>query len=499
MSKRTIGKPSIKTIRRLKFYMIIGYVLILIAAIMSVSFLYMKKTDEVIINKVTEMSSSLSTQMKLNLEGYLSRIETIGALAFGDETTYSYDATDPSNDEYEAISTEKRITDKLSSLCIMDNLVDYGIIYSNNRSVGKISNSTTTLFGENMFKELSSMITRHRTNDGWAAGCKGDYRRIYYVKRVHSNAILIISFYVKELESVFDSSEINGNMTVRLVDDQNNIIYSFDRDEIGTEIATAITERTKDKNSAVMMDDKYLISIEKNGKWHIVTTIDTASLLHEKNNMHIYIYLTAAIAALLSALIAVRFSFRITAPVTDVVMHLDTKASIDQLTGVFNKLTFEDAVNQHFENRKDSEKYAFILLDLDNFKGVNDNLGHAYGDRVLAKTGSILRFVFSDDTDISGRLGGDEFGALMRLDDESSFDVLNQKCADLCDAFSTHYTGDDGKYKISASIGAAIFPDHGNNFADIYSSADKALYYSKGKGKDTYTIYDGGHNKEDKQ
>jgi len=290
MSKRTIGKPSIKTIRRLKFYMIIGYVLILIAAIMSVSFLYMKKTDEVIINKVTEMSSSLSTQMKLNLEGYLSRIETIGALAFGDETTYSYDATDPSNDEYEAISTEKRITDKLSSLCIMDNLVDYGIIYSNNRSVGKISNSTTTLFGENMFKELSSMITRHRTNDGWAAGCKGDYRRIYYVKRVRSNAILIISFYVKELESVFDSSEINGKMTVRLVDDQNNIIYSFERDEIGTEIDTAITERTKDKNSAVMMDDKYLISIEKNGKWHIVTTIDTDSLLHEKT-ICIFIYI----------------------------------------------------------------------------------------------------------------------------------------------------------------------------------------------------------------
>lgn len=494
---RYIGKPSIKKIRRLKRYMIIGYILILITAIAAVALLYMKKTDEVLIKKVTGMSSSLSTQMKLNLESYLSRIETIGALAFGDEDTYTYDATDPENDEYEAINKEKKITEKLSSLCIMDNLVDYGIIYSNNRSVGKISNSTTELFGEDIFKELSSMITRHRTNDGWAAGCKGNYRRIYYVKRVHSHAIMLISFYVKELETVFDSSELTENMTVRLVDDENNIIYSFERDEIGTVLNSDISRRIKGRNSAVMIDDHYLISVEKNGKWHIITTVDKGTLLYEKNDIHIYIYIVAALAVLMAALVAIEFSMLITAPVEDVVKHLDAKASIDQLTGVFNKLTFEDTVSQLFEGRTGSEKYAFILLDLDNFKGVNDTLGHAYGDRVLAKTGSILRCTFPGENDFSGRLGGDEFGALMKLEDESSFEVLKARCEELCDAFSHHYTGDDGKYKISASIGAAIFPDHGNNFADLYSSADKALYYSKGKGKDTYTIYDGGHHKED--
>ena len=66
---------------------------------------------------------------------------------------------------------------------------------------------------------------------------------------------------------------------------------------------------------------------------------------------------------------------------------------------------------------------------------------------------------------------------------------VSSKCEALCEGFRNHYTGDDGKYKISASIGVALFPGHGKTFKELYKNADQALYASKHRGKDTYTIF----------
>ena len=128
---------------------------------------------------------------------------------------------------------------------------------------------------------------------------------------------------------------------------------------------------------------------------------------------------------------------------------------------------------------------------MDNFKGVNDNLGHAYGDKVLADIGNILRLTFNS-TDCLGRIGGDEFSILLNIPANKQYDymsLINEKCRSLCGAFHDNYTGRNGDYKISASIGAAVFPDDGRTFAELYKCADTALYSSKHKGKDTFTMY----------
>lgn len=159
MSKKDKGGKSLRNIRTIQSAMIAGYALIVIIAITVVTQFAVRKTDEVLKNKVISLTSSLGVQMKLNMQSYLSRMETIATLAFGEEEAYTYDAADENNDEYEAINKEKVITDKLFSLCIMENFVDYGIVYSNNRTVGKISNATLTHFGDRIFDDLSSMIS----------------------------------------------------------------------------------------------------------------------------------------------------------------------------------------------------------------------------------------------------------------------------------------------------------------------------------------------------
>ena len=141
--RKNAARPSDnKYFRRLQISMIAGYAVIVAAAVVFVAVFAIRRTDEALKNKVIVMASSLSRQMDMNLESHLSRMETIGTLIFGIDESYTYDATDPDNDEFEAVNTEKIISDKLYSLCIMENFVDYGIVYRNNRTVGKAANDT---------------------------------------------------------------------------------------------------------------------------------------------------------------------------------------------------------------------------------------------------------------------------------------------------------------------------------------------------------------------
>ena len=484
-------RKSLKNIKLIQISMIIGYALIVFSAVSIVTELAVRKTDTVLKNKVISLSSSLNVQMKLNMDSYLSRMETIATLAFGEEEDYTYDATDPANDEYEAINTEKRITEKLYSLCIMENFVDYGIVYRNNRTVGKISNATSSLFGDRIFEELSSMISRPRTNDGWATGYGDDFKRIYYVKQVHENAVLVISFYTAELDDVFDNPETLGDMEIRLVNQDYNILYSKSGGEVGEPLPENIKDRIKGRNSGSVMDNDYLVSVNSCGDWYVVCSIPTRIILNEKNEMRSYIYMTAVTAVIVAVLVGWYLSYLLTKPVKRTVSALDDKARIDMLTGILNKLTFEEYSRNCLDQSLKIERRALIILDIDDFKGVNDTLGHAAGDKVLQHTGEILRETFNDD-DYLGRVGGDEFCVLVntRFDTEEKFkQYVIEKCSDLCESFRSNYIGEDKSYKVSASIGISMFPTDGTDFEALYAASDKAMYHAKKQGKDAFCCY----------
>ena len=484
-------QASLKKIDKLKYSLIFGYAAIVIVAVITVAFLAFRTTDHALKNKVSSLVSSLNVQMKLNLESYLDRLETIATLAFATEETYQYDATDPDNDEYEAVVMEKTISDKLFGLCIMENFVDYGIVYRNNHVVGKMSNGTVNQFGDTIFTDMESIITRQRTNDGWAAGFDDNFKRIYYVKRIHENALLVISFYADELAKVFDNPETMSDMTIRLLNENYAILYSSENGEVGQPLPEDIASRICDKSDATVMDDAYLVTVNSCGEsWYVVCSVPTGIVLQEIYEVRLLIILAAFVAALLAVIIGMIFAVKLTKPVESFVSSLDIKAHNDQLTGILNKLSFEELTQNRLATEIHTVPHALIVLDVDNFKGVNDTLGHAYGDQVLASIGSTLRAVFSTE-DYVGRIGGDEFCVLVNTEPPENMpyvDFIRTKCEAVCEAFHHHYTGDDGKYKISGSMGCAFFAKDGDNFPTLYAAADKALYASKHRGKDTYTI-----------
>ncbi len=491
MNKKNVNTNArIKWLKHMTLFSVV-VIIFMLSAIISV--LTIKRTDSALKTKVTSMTSALNVQMQMNLDSYLQRIETIGTLVFAEEEVYKYSAVDSDNDEYEAIKTEQLIADKLYDLCIMENFVDFSIVYSNNHSVGKMSNGTVKLFGDSLYSDLEVMINRHKTADGWSTGYKENYKRIYYVKRVNNDAILVISFYTNELDDVFEHPGGIDDIAVQLVEANGIVIYSSDDGQEGQVLDPEITERINGHTAVTMMDDEYLITLNECGdNWSVVCSAPTQKILKEKNDVTFFVIIVTIIAAAAASILSVVLISKIINPVNEIVDSLSDEAHNDLLTGIFNKKTFEKKVEEALKQDHDSKKKAVILLDLDNFKGVNDTLGHAYGDKVLAGVGDILKRVFHAD-DYLGRLGGDEFCVYLNISDFCQGNYrkhIKEKCAELCQAFANNYTGENGNYKISASIGVAIFPDHGNSFGDLYKCADKALYVSKHKGKDTYTIYD---------
>ncbi len=472
--------------------MSLGYAAIIVLIIIFISAVTMNKTDSVLKSKVSSMTSALNTQMKMNINSYLSRMEKTGTLVFATKEVYMYNAADENNDSYEALNTEDIISERLDSLCIMDNFVDFGIVYSNGHTVGKISNGTMDLFGDKLYRDLSAIINREKTNDGWSAGYKDNFKKIYYVKRIHEDALLVISVYATELESVFEHPGGIKDITVRLVDNNDMIIYSSNDDETGKATPDEITSRLDGRSSATLLDDEYLITASRCGDdWKVLCSVPTSIILAEKNEVQVYIAIIALVTAILAVIISIIVAMKISDPVDDMVNVLSTKAHHDMLTGLLNKKSFEELVESALSTADSSKRFVMILMDIDNFKGVNDTLGHATGDKVLEKVGKIMHMVFRSN-DLLGRLGGDEFCAFLEIPETvkgDCVDFVSYKCQQLAQMFHSNYADKDEKYKVSASIGVALSPVHAKTFQELYKCADKALYDSKKKGKDTYTIY----------
>lgn len=165
---------------------------------------------------------------------------------------------------------------------------------------------------------------------------------------------------------------------------------------------------------------------------------------------------------------------------------LEEKADTDQLTGLCNKIATERRIREYMAENPDSLAMMF-LLDIDNFKKINDTMGHAFGDEVLRTLGKHIGANFRV-TDIIGRTGGDEFTIFLKfLKDDSNILSEAQKLAEF---FHDFEAGEYVKYSATASIGAAIFPADGKDFETLYKAADQALYKAKERGKNQLAFYD---------
>ncbi len=166
-------------------------------------------------------------------------------------------------------------------------------------------------------------------------------------------------------------------------------------------------------------------------------------------------------------------------------IKVNEKSKYDFLTGLYNRETFEKEYINFTNNELNTEKIsAVFILDLDNFKKINDTFGHGTGDMVLQATSVILKNNLRS-FDIIGRLGGDEFIVLIK--NVNSLEEIYKIAKRLNSSLTKTYTQNNQSIDISASIGIAEIKE-GKSLKEICEKADKALYKVKNEGKNSYFI-----------
>lgn len=164
---------------------------------------------------------------------------------------------------------------------------------------------------------------------------------------------------------------------------------------------------------------------------------------------------------------------------------IEVKADTDLLTELNNKLATERKIKEYMEENPDGQGMMF-LLDIDNFKKINDTMGHAFGDEVLRTLGLTIKAEFRA-SDIIGRTGGDEFMIFLKdIKDES---LRKREAARVEKFFQQFHAGEYVKYAATASIGVAVYPKDAQDFEGLYKAADNALYTAKRRGKNQLAFY----------
>lgn len=176
----------------------------------------------------------------------------------------------------------------------------------------------------------------------------------------------------------------------------------------------------------------------------------------------------------------------------DQIKGLKKAAVTDPMTGLLNKASSHDEIGAMCRHTPG----AFMMIDLDSFKLVNDIYGHDMGDKILIRFAEIIQSVVRS-SDLTGRMGGDEFIAYCQnINDEA---VIARKAEYINEQImisAKEYMGDDMTIPLGASIGCVFAPDEGTDFDTLYKKADKVLYIVKQNGKHGYSIYQDSHHEE---
>ncbi|MDO9265766.1 MAG: EAL domain-containing protein, partial [Sulfurimonas sp.] len=166
---------------------------------------------------------------------------------------------------------------------------------------------------------------------------------------------------------------------------------------------------------------------------------------------------------------------------------LDYQAHYDLLTGLSNRILFNDRLEQAVEKgKRQKSKFALFFIDLDRFKQINDSLGHSIGDKVLQIIAKRLQLVMRKEDSIS-RLGGDEFTVLVQdLKEVTDASLLAQK---IISSLSEPINIENHTLYVTTSIGISIFPNDGISANNLLKYADAAMYKAKEEGKNNFQYY----------
>lgn len=233
-----------------------------------------------------------------------------------------------------------------------------------------------------------------------------------------------------------------------------------------------ITATDLGSDDYIWLDSIHCMTIQHNSdlNWNIIVVKNISGILADYNEIILY-------AIILLVLVLVVFISASTILLTKMNRMSIEQENTDDLTGLFNNRIFREKYTESL--RKHRGKISLFMVDVDDFKQFNDQMGHLYGNGVLKLVASLLEQA-ADNCGIVGRWGGDEFIGIMFMDAQRAADILSQIQSDL----------DKADTKMSVRIsGGVTNVHHGETIEAAIKRADEGLYASKNAGKGTVTVH----------
>lgn len=427
-----------------------------------------------------------NNQMEMNINAYLTNVEKAASLLFGDEEYYTYNPDDTSLDPFEKQEIAASMADRINDFGILDNYTDFSVVYSNGDSIGWISKTTRAMYADTVMHDDFTRILGD-TDQQWVFGLNGNTDHLYYLKRYNSRAIIMVSFYSLELDNYFQIPEQLDGMKVALIDDENNILYSSDDDQIGKALSDDIRTRLGTKTDGIVLTRDMLVTSNtcENG-WRIVCTMPTDNMTRQTQaeSRRSLLYVLVIIALILW--FGLRRAKEMNLSAVDIVETLQTRAEHDSMTGLYNKTEFEQEAARRLAAPSENSLYTFTIMDLDYFKEINDTYGHAMGDTVLISFAKLLREIFQEKEYMVGRLGGDEFGIFAQFDGIDAREASHRIAGklDMLRKSLPEVKFPNENIRISFSSGTSYPAPGKTDFEQMHKLADDLLYRSKRSGKD---------------
>ncbi|MDO4189905.1 MAG: GGDEF domain-containing protein [Lachnospiraceae bacterium] len=489
-----------KKLRNFYISMVVLFAVVVTISTAVLTFAIINRCEKYMLSNTSALVSADATQLTLNINSHLDGIEGNVALMFADDEFTEYDSANSGLDEYDKIKIESSIASRIVDLGALENYSDFCVVYSNDNTVGWKSKTTQSLYSKGgIYDDMCSYISDENKQSGWKFGVKDNFDRMYYVKRYNQNAVIIASFYTRELERTFEYPEELRGMTVRLVDDIGNTVYSSNTEEIGSKIPEDQIEYINNENELSVITESSIINTGrcKNG-WTVMCIVSRDDMMKEFNSLRNFAFTVSAIVLVIVLSIIVTLLRRLSKPMDGYVEDLSEKATIDDLSGTLNRRAYEEIATKQLAEHKD-KNYAFIMLDIDFFKSINDTLGHDCGDEIISRMGKLLSNHFIESEEIKpiiGRIGGDEFTVFISLNNENSENSVTDLMQKLLESFLTEFAKERETIPLSLSGGVAFYNEELSSYQKLYMAADSALYKSKENGKNQFTVYKGEDSNE---
>jgi len=367
----------------------------------------------------------------------------------------------------------------------------------------KVNLLGSTYFSEIPEKGFNNFIF---VDDDYVSG----YKAIIYVVKVPGDSgKLLISYYpIENMGDVIQRSDFDGDILYMLIGGNDELLahnkgYTSNLlvDDVITRLRRAYTSDFRRLDIGRKNHESGTMKVEFSGEertlifsplsmneWYIIVGVKESYVSAQENKVWEYtrrtfLNLALVISGFCIVMVVINMITKIrgTAKTKDLMEKADT----DLLTGLLNKVATERRVQEYMDAFPNEQALMFVL-DIDNFKKINDTMGHAFGDEVLRSLGQQITPIFRS-TDIIGRIGGDELIILLKniYQDEN----LLREAEKVARFFHEFKAGEYVKYSATASIGCAIFPRDGKDFETMYKAADQALYTAKKRGKNQLAFY----------